>query len=190
MANRTQIVCLHEGKHGRSIDPLFINAFLKRLQPNWIRPWKGSNIVRTVDCGGRTELIERMPAELRAVLRMGASTTLMVWADLDHDMPTCLALKNRFWAVAQEKGVSQAEFDQVVFAFAKDRLENWIEFLSAGATNESIEGARVKHNREAADAGRALADRCRSSRQVSLLPRSLKWSCLNWRALSQRMASA
>jgi hypothetical protein len=190
MANRTQIVCLHEGKQGRSIDPVFINAFLKQLQPNWIRPWKGSNIVRTVPGGGRTELIERMPTELKLVLSMGASTTLMVWADLDDDMPNGLALKNRFWAVAQEKGVSQAEFDQVVFAFAKDRLENWIEFLTAGATNESIEGPRVKHNREAADAGRALADRCRSNRQVPPLPRSLKWSCLNWRALSERMASA
>ncbi|MFB1490214.1 MULTISPECIES: hypothetical protein [unclassified Thiocapsa] len=190
MASRTQIVCLHEGKKGRSIDPLFINAFLKRFKPNWIRPWPGTNIVRPVDCGGRTELIERMPTELRLVLGRGASTTLMVWADLDHDMPTCLALKNRFWAVAQEKGISQAEFDQVVFAFAKDRLENWIEFLSTGTTNESVEGVRVKHSREAVDAGRALADRCRANREEPPLPRSLKWSCLNWQALAQRMASA
>lgn len=53
MASRTQIVCLHEGEKGRSIDPIFIRALLRALDPSWIRPWKGNNIVRTVDCGGR-----------------------------------------------------------------------------------------------------------------------------------------
>ena len=40
MANRTQIVCLHEGEKGRSIDPVFINALLRDLEPSWIRPGK------------------------------------------------------------------------------------------------------------------------------------------------------
>ncbi|HKR11356.1 MAG TPA: hypothetical protein VJT15_04825 [Pyrinomonadaceae bacterium] len=39
MANRTQIVCLHEGKKGRSIDPVFINRLMRSLNPAWIRPW-------------------------------------------------------------------------------------------------------------------------------------------------------
>src|SRR4051812_28115379 len=86
MPGRTQIVCLHEGNKGRSIDPIFIRAVLKALDPAWIRPWKGNNVIRAVDCGGRTELITRMPQELRACLAMGGDTTLMVWADLDHDM--------------------------------------------------------------------------------------------------------
>ena len=34
MANRTQIVCLHEGIKGRSIDPVFINALIKALDPD------------------------------------------------------------------------------------------------------------------------------------------------------------
>lgn len=186
MANRTQIVCLHEGERGRSIDPVFINAILRRLRPAWIRPW-GSNIVRTVDCGGRTDLIRRMPSELRAVLAMGGATTLIVSADLDHDMPDADTLKDRFWQEAQGTGISRAEFDQVVFVFAKDRLENWIEFLISGSTDESREGPRVKHNREVAEAARRLADRCKSASADPPLPQSLLWSCVNWKALTKRM---
>lgn len=187
MANRTQIVCLHEGERGRSIDPVFINAILKRLKPTWIRPW-GSNIVRTVDCGGRTDLIRRMPNELRIVLAMGGATTLIVWADLDHDMPDGNALRERFWQEAQLGGLSREAFDQAVFVFAKDRLENWIEFLTVGATDESKEGPRVKHNREVADAARKLADRCNSASAGPPLPQSLLWSCENWKALTKRIS--
>ncbi len=190
MPKRTQIVCLHEGEKGRSIDPIFINTLLRRLQPGWIRPWKGSNIVRTVDCGGRKTLIERMPEELKAVLSMGGDTTLMVWADVDDDVATCIALKEKFWEFASSHGVSPEEFDQVVFAFAKDRLENWIEFLNTGATDEAKEGPREKHNRRVADAARTLADRCRLGQAEPPLPRSLEWSCLNWRSLVQRMSSS
>ena len=86
MASRTQIVCLHEGRKGRSIDPIFINTLLRTLKPAWIRPWKGNNIVRTVDGLGRKDLIAKMPAVLQSCLAMGGDTTLMVWADLDHDM--------------------------------------------------------------------------------------------------------
>lgn len=188
MANRTQIVCLHEGKKGRSIDPVFINALLRGLQPAWIRPWKGSNIVRPVDGGGRTELIHRMPDELRGVLAIGGATTLMVWADLDHDMPDGDALKERFWQEAKLGGLSRDEFDQVVFVFAKDRLENWIEFLTTGMTDESKEGPRVKHNREVAEAARTLADRCKKASAGPPLPQSLLWSCDNWKILKKRMA--
>ena len=87
MANRTQIVCLHEGRKGRSIDPVFINALIKGLNPPWLRPIKGSNhnkgsnLMRPVDCGGRKALIEKMPSELRACLNAGADTTLIVWAE-------------------------------------------------------------------------------------------------------------
>src|SRR6266853_2521465 len=97
VASRTQIVCLHEGASGRSIDPIFIRTLLKALDPSWIRPWKGNNIIRTNACGGRNDLIARMPAELRSCLEMGGETTLMVWADLDHDMENGEQLKSRFW---------------------------------------------------------------------------------------------
>jgi hypothetical protein len=66
MANRTQIVCLREGKRGGSIDPVFINRLIRALNPGWIRPFNGSNLLRLVDCGGRDELIRRMPQELKA----------------------------------------------------------------------------------------------------------------------------
>jgi len=106
VASRTQIICLHEGKKGRSIDPLFIRSLLKSLNPPWIRPWQGNNVVRTVDCGGRSDLIAKMPGELQQCLAMGADTTLMVWADADDTMEDCEQLKAAFWKTAKEAGIT------------------------------------------------------------------------------------
>lgn len=189
MANRTQIVCLHEGQKGRSIDPVFINRLIRTLRPAWIRPFKGSNLLRTIGCGGRNELIERMPQELRACLNTGSQTTLMVWADLDDNMNDGDQLKTEFWIAAQTAGITQEQFDKVVFLFAKDRLENWIQYLNEGSTNENAEGPRVKHNRIAADAAKELAHRCQQSEIDPPLPPSLEWSCRNWRQLVDRMKS-
>ena len=187
MANRTQIVCLHEGEKGRSIDPVFITRLINDLKPSWIRPFKGSNKLRTVDCGGRKQLIQSMPTELKTCLDMGGQTTLMVWADLDHDMVDGEQLKQEFWKVAQDQDVTREQFDTVVFVFAKDRLENWIEYLNQGSTDETKEGPRIKHNREARDAATKLADRCRQDQTDPPLPESLEWSCRNWRSLVKRM---
>ena len=187
MASRTQIVCLHEGKRGRSIDPIFIRVLLKALDPTWIRPWKGSNLIRAVDCGGRADLIAKMPRELRSCLEMGADTTLMVWADLDQDMADGAALRQEFWRTAQQAGIKREEFDQVVFAFAKDRLENWIEFLLTGTADESREGPRQKHDKSVAEAAKELARRCKGQAAGPANPPSLDWSCQNWRALVERM---
>ena len=187
MLSRTQIVCLHEGKKGRSIDPVFINTLLRTLKPSWIRPWEGSNVVRPLDCGGRSELIAKMPAALKSCLAMGGNTTLMVWADLDHDMSTGEQLKERFWGAAQEAGIQREQFDQVVFVFAKDRLENWIEFLIDGATDEAREGRRQKHDKPVAEAARCLANRCATGDAEPRFPPSLTWSCQNWRKLVERM---
>jgi hypothetical protein len=160
---------------------------LKALDPAWIRPWEGNNIIRSIDCGGRAELIARMPAELQNCLQMGAATTLMVWADLDENTENGDQLRNMFWEGAQAKGIGRVEFDQVVFVFAKDRLENWIEFLLTGATDESREGPRQKHDRLVADAAKSLAKRCSLGGTEPPLPPSLAWSCRNWRALVERM---
>ena len=188
MANRTQIVCLHEGERGRSIDPLFIRTLLKALDPKWIRPWTGS-IIRTIDCGGRSTLINRMPEELKLCLAMGGHTTLMVWADLDHDMANGDELKAKFWLAAQAAGISEKEFEQVVFVFAKDRIENWIQFLRTGRTDESQEAPRLKHDRPVADAAKELARRCKSGEAEPPLCPSLVWSCQNWRVLVKRLTS-
>lgn len=189
VASRTQIVCLCEGLQGRSIDAVFINRLMKSLHPEWIRPWE-SNVIRLVPCGGRKELIEKLPAELRHCLATGGHTTLMVWADCDHDCADPEALKAHFWNEAHRQEITKNQFDQVVFAFAKDRIENWIEFLATGNTDESREGPRVKHNREAADAARTLAEMCAIGRPVENLPPSLEWSCRNWHALRTRMRRA
>ena len=81
-----------------------------------------------------------MPEELRTCLEMGADTTLMVWADLDDDMADGDQLRQAFWTSAEKNGITKEQFDTVVFVFAKDRLENWIEFLLTGSTDESREG--------------------------------------------------
>ncbi len=187
VASRTQIVCLHEGEAGRSIDPIFITRLMKALNPAWVRHGDGSNIVRTVSLGGRTTLIQRMPGELRSCLEMGGHTTLMVWADLDHDMKDGDQLKEVFWRAAEQAGITKDQFDQVVFVFAKDRLENWIEFLLNGATDDSKSAPKRKHDRLVADAARSLAERCLSGTAVPKLPPSLAWSCRNWRTLVARM---
>ncbi len=187
MASRTQIVCLHEGKKGRSIDPLFIRTLIKKLDPSWIRPWPGSNVIRTVDCGGRSTLIARLSGEIKAAEQAGGNTTIVVWADVDDNMQSPEALKAAFWTVAQAAGISFDQFNRVVFALAEDRLENWVEFLNSGTTDESREGPRVGKDREAVEAARKLAQHCASGASIPGIPPSLDWSCRNWRALVARM---
>jgi len=189
MASRTQIVCLHEGARGRSIDPIFIRNLLKALKPGWIRPWEGNNIVRAVDCGGRKTLISRMPGELQACLDSGGHATLMVWADLDHDMENGDQLKEDFWSASKEAGITERQFGEVVFVFAKDRIENWIEFLRTGKTDESKEGPRIKHDRHVAEAAKDLAKKCLTGAPIPNVPPSLVWSCKNWSDLVDRMTS-
>lgn len=187
MANRTQIVCLHEGRAGRSVDPVFINRLMRSLKPGWIRPWGGSNTVRLEACGGRKNLMEAVPKRLREILNAGGNTTLMVWADLDHDMADGEVLKTELWMQVQQHGISRPEFDQVVFVFAKDRIENWIEFLTSGRTDESQEAPRLRGDKQAADAARYLAELCARGAPIPNIPPSLAWSCRNWRALAERM---
>lgn len=186
MAGRTQIVCLCEGRNGRSIDGVFINRLLKSLDPSWVRP-HGSNFVRIESCGSRNDVIEKLPSELRRCIDAGATTTLLVWADCDHDFGDPDSLKSKFWSRAQQGGIDKADFDRVVFIFAKDRLENWVQFLNTGSTDESIEGPRVRDGREASDAAKRLAELCNTGKPVTSMPMSLQWSCKNWRQLVDRM---
>ena len=189
MASRTQIVCLCEGEKGASIDEVFINKLIKLLKPAWIRP-DDSNFVRPRPCGGRKALIEKMPGELRNCIDAGADKTLMVWADCDDNCTNGEALRAMFWREAERQGITREEFDRVVFIFAKDRLENWVQFLKTGKTDEAEEGPRVKNGREAADAANKLADYCKTGKPVDGMPPSLQWSCKNWRALVERMKTA
>jgi hypothetical protein len=187
VASRTQIVCLCEGREGASIDAVFINRLIRSLQPEWLRPWSGNNVIRLNACGGRKELVKKLPTELRSCLNAGGHTTLMVWADCDHDCATPEALKALFWNGVQQQGITKDQFERVVFIFAKDRIENWIEFLATENTDESKEGPRVKHNRKVAEAAKKLAIMCKEGKPVQNMPPSLKWSCKNWKTLCKCM---
>jgi len=187
VASRTQIVCLCEGRKGGSIDEVFINRLIKSLRPVWLRPWSGSNVIRLVPCGGRKELVEKFPAELVRCHGVGGLATLMVWADCDDDCADPEALKAHFWSEAQRQSITRVQFEQVVFIFAKDRIENWIEYLATGNTDESKEGPRVNFNREAAEAARKLAELCDKGKPLTNIPPSLQWSCENWHNLRKRM---
>lgn len=186
MPSRTQIVCMCEGSKGRSIDGVFINRLIKSLDPGWLKP-QGSNKVRLVPCDGRKTLIEKMPAELRVCLNAGGDSSLMVWSDCDDNCADGEALKALFWCEADRQKITREQFDRVVFIFAKDRLENWIEFLTTGETNESKEGPRVKHDGDVRNAAKKLAEFCKVGKSVDGMPKSLEWSCRNWRALAKRM---
>lgn len=111
----------------------------------------------------------------------------MVWADLDDNRCDGDALKADFWQEAQRQGITSDEFSRTIFIFAKDRLENWIEFLQTGTTDESTEGPRVRHNREVADAAKKLAQFCREGKPLDDIPASLLWSCKNWQTLANLM---
>lgn len=187
MASRTQIVCLCEGKEGKSIDPVFINRLMRSLHPGWLRPWRGNNVIRLVSCGGRSEVIKQTPENLKHCLSAGGDTTLMVWADCDDNCDDGDALKNKFWKEAKQSGIAEDDFCRIVFIFAKYRLENWIQFLNTGETNEAEKGPRLKHDKEAAEAAQKLASMCKDSKAVDNIPPSLQWSCKNWRALVKRM---
>jgi len=192
VASRTQIVCLCEGEKGdgiikrTSIDPIFINRLMRSLKLDWLRPWKGNNVVRLEPRGSRKEVIAEMPRQLRLCLDAGADTTLMVWADCDDDCADPEALKTHFWNDAQRQAITKEQFERVVFIFAKDRIENWIEFLTTGTTDESKEGPRVS-NPKATEAAKKLASTCKENRPVNNMPPSLQWSCKNWWALVNRM---
>ena len=189
MANRTEIVCLCEGTRGGSVDAVFINRVIRDLKPSWIRE-TSSNFIRIEPQGGRKMLIAAMPSELKRCLAQGGHTTLMVWADMDDDMANGEQLKSEFWKYSKAAGITQEQFDQVVFIFAKDRLENWIEYLLHGSTNENIEGARANNNREVREAAATLAKRCRQNQPEPALPESLQWSCRNWKQLVERMKNS
>jgi len=186
VASRTQIVCLCEGARGTSIDGVFINKLLKALKPSWVRP-EGSNVVNPLPCGSRAQVVKRTPDELKRCLNRGSDTTLMVWADCDNDCADADALKNVFWNEAEQHHITKEDFDRIVFVFAKDRLENWIEFLTTGKTDESHEGPRVKHGRTVADAAKKLADLCLAGKPIRDMPLSLRWSCEKWRELVKKM---
>jgi hypothetical protein len=128
-----------------------------------------------------------MPEELQTCIRMGADTTLMVWADLDDDMDDGNQLRQKFKEKARQDGIADNDFDRVVFVFAKDRLENWIEFLLTGSTDEAQEGPRVKNGKTVATAAKKLVQICRGQPQGVQLPPSLNWSCQNWHRLVARM---
>jgi len=185
VANRTEIVCLCEGAEGSSIDTVFINTLMNALKPAWIRP-VNKRPARPVACGNRSAVIKRTPDELKACLQRGSHTTLMVWADCDHDCADGDALKKEFWNEAERAGIAKNDFEQIVFVFAKDRLENWIEFLNTGKTDETQEGPRVRDNRTVANAATKLADMCHRQTDEDMPP-SLQWSCNNWRSLVRRM---
>lgn len=187
MPKRTQIVCLHEGKQGRSIDGVFLNTAVKDLNPAWLRP-QTTGKVRFVPCDSRSALISRMPTELRTCLTMGGHTTLVVLADVDDDPSGPAALRELFWSRAESEGIERTQFDLAVFLCPRDRLENWIEFLNTGQTDEDREGPRIGKPADVTRAATKLAQ-IRSGRENVALPPSLEWSCSNWRALVERMGS-
>ena len=186
MASRTELVCMCEGERGASIDSVFINRLIRSLKPTWIRK-QGSNFIVILPQGGRKSLISAFPAELRRCLNQGGSTTLMVWADLADNMDNGDQLVVEFKNAALAEGISEAEFKNAVFIFAKDRLENWIEFLETGSTDEKAEGFRVTQGRRVRDAAKSLADRCKKEQANPPFPPSLAWSCKNWQRLVKRM---
>jgi len=186
MAKRTQIICIHEGKRN-SVDAIFANAFIKEYKPDWIRPFTTGK-ARFEGCGGKSELLQKFPQELRNCIAAGSDTTLIVFADIDEKLDNGEELKEKYWENAQKTGITREEFEKAVFIFSKDRIENWIQYLSTGTTDENVEGPRVKNNSEAKNMAQLLARKCRQLQQnKENFPPSLEWSCRNWKVLVEKM---
>jgi len=187
MSKRTHVVCLHEGKRNiagmiRSIDPIFISAFFRAYNPKWLRTRP-----RFIECGGKAALIKKFPDELKICTAQGGDTTLIVMADVDDDFVDCDALKSKYHDIAVNAGISEDDFNKVLFVFPKDRIENWIEYLTTGKTDESVEGKRVTSSL-AAKAAKELAHKCLNNKKfTSPMPPSLEWTCKNWKSLLNRM---
>jgi hypothetical protein len=187
MLKRTQIICMHEGRKGQSIDPVFANAFLKEYDPEWLRPF-ATGKARFIACGGKAELQQRFPQELKNCNSMGSDTTLIVFADLDK-LETGDQLKDLYWKTAEKSGITREIFEKAVFVCPKYRIENWVQYISIGNTDENMEGPRVENdNKKVRDMAQVLAKKCRQIQQTKVsLPPSLEWSCHNWRILVERM---
>jgi hypothetical protein len=186
-SSRTELLCICEGTNAKgSVDHVFVRQLLKKLSPSWVRTTEGRKAPRVIPAGGRNEVINQLYHEMTLMTGRGASFTLMVWADLDHDQPDPDRFASQIREGAKGHGIPEDAFDNVVFVFAKDRLENWIEYLLTGKTDEGIEGPRVEPV-VAAEAARKLADLCERGAPVDALPPSLKWSCDNWHALKRRL---
>ncbi len=178
---RAQLVCLREGKQ----DIVFVNAFIKAYDPSWLRPHKSGNVYFE-KCNGKTELLQKFPQVLLNCAKRGADTALIVLADVDDDCDSCEELKKKYIKAAKDYGIDDGLLKSVVFVFPKDRIENWIQFINDGVTDEAIEAPRVK-NEVAVAAARKLADMCKTNIDDGQFPTSLKWSCKNWRRFVGRM---
>lgn len=184
MAHRTQIICLHEGEQGKSIDPVFASSFIRYFDPTWLRPFKFSKI-RTIALGGRSQVMRAVPQELKKCESAGADVSLVVMADIDED-PSPEVLKSKFWQEAQKMGISKELFEKATFIFPRKCLENWVEFLIDGKTDEARTGKPIDDNTKVRTAAKKLAGICKEQKPIAL-PQSLEWSCANWHALTKRM---
>jgi len=177
---------MHEGQSGKSIDPVFANAFLKAYDPEWLRPFVTGK-ARFIGCGGKSELQKKFPQELKNCLNAGSDTTLIVLADVD-ELKNGEQLKEQYWEIARQNKISEESFENVVFIFPRKRIENWVQYLSTGVTDEGTVGPRDYNFSEAKDMAQKLAKKCRQPQQTKeTLPKSLEWSCNNWKALVERM---
>ncbi|MCL2016106.1 MAG: hypothetical protein FWG68_07680 [Defluviitaleaceae bacterium] len=186
---RTQIVCLHEGEKD-SIDPIFVNAFLKKLNPTWLRPWAKSK-VKLIPCTDKTTMLKHyFPVELERCTKMGADTTLVVMTDLDDDCANGDILRDKYRQIAENAEIDEKLFAKVVFICPKYRIENWIEYLNTGHTDENIKAPRTDNN-SAKMAAIKLADMCQKNVDKNIgnadFPLSLKWSCNNWNEISRQL---
>jgi hypothetical protein len=187
MPKRTQVVCLHEGKKD-SVDLIFANAFIKAYDPEWLRPYS-TGVVYFRPCGGKSSLLKVFPEELKNCITRGSNTTLVVLTDLDDECTDGEELKKQYWEAAKEQGIAREKFDGVLFITPKYRIENWIEYLSTGTTDENEKGPRLKYTGvDARKMAKDLVDMCRNPKKCpDTFPPSLEWSCQNWHSLVKRM---
>jgi hypothetical protein len=167
MAKRVEIVFLHEDTQHQSFGTAFLNKItrVRRIEP--------------VRMGRRSMLVNDFPRQLKAVRSRGGKAALVVLIDADHDsVQEIREVLDRRLKEADMPTISPE--DPIFIAIPKWRIENWIEYLRTGDTDEAAQGARLIDEASARPLAAKLHETCLNGPPLASPPPSLEQACTEW----------
>lgn len=171
---RVEIVFLHEDTQHQSFGTAFLNQIktMRRIEP--------------VRKGSRALLVQDFPRQVKAVRSRGGAAALVVLIDADRDSV------DKVWNILNDRlkqeGMSVISSSDLIFiASPKWRIENWIEYLRTGATNEELQGPRLEDEGSAREDAGSLYQMCVTRALPPNPPPSLKAACEQWLAFRDKL---
>lgn len=173
MGRRVQIVFLCEDSQHQS----FGLAFLGELT--------GIRNIETVRAGSRANVINRFPKELKALRsRSGSALVVMIDADKDSVSDVRQIIDQK---LAQTGEPPVRVKDLVFVASPKWRIENWIQYLREGHTDESKQGPRLDKENSCREDAKRLFESCIGNVALLQAPESLESACAEWKPFRNRI---